>query len=513
MKPKLILVGSGGHCRACIDVVEQEGCFDIVGIIDLQGRLHQKILGYPIIGTDEELPRITKKYDYFLIALGQIKSPDKRIALFKKIKSLGGNFPIIVSPLAYVSKHAIIEEGTIVMHKAMVNAGATIGKNCVINTKALIEHDAKIRDHCNIAINAVVNGGCTVGEGTLFDSTAMAREYVKIGACCATGGEVGCAIESTISQHNQSYLFSQQNKLKIGYFGDGEWAHGAFELFCSDPMIQIQFVVVRNDHPDPVLINLAEKNHIPWVTNENINSDAFLDWMSSHQSDLFISMSFNQIFKKRTFELPSFGTVNCHAGMLPFYRGRNILNWALINDEKEFGITVHYIDEGIDTGDIIDQKIFPITDSDNYSTLLDKAIKECPTILYGAVKKISSGNAKRIHQETIHPIGMYCSQRKAGDENLDWNQNTRDIFNFIRAICKPGPMARCMLEDDEICINKAAIVPMAHVFKGIPGAVLYTSKKSVFVKTKDTMIEILEYKKKGRNLRAGDRLRPKIDIK
>ncbi len=277
-------------------------------------------------------------------------------------------------------------------------------------------------------------------------------------------------------------------------------------------MIQIQFVVVRNDHPDPVLIKLAEKNNIPWVTNENINSDDFLDRMAVHQSDLFISMSFNQIFKKRTFDLPPFGTVNCHAGMLPFYRGRNILNWALINDEKEFGITVHYIDEGIDTGDIIDQKRFLITDSDNYAILLDTAIKECPQILYDAVKKIISGNAERIHQKNIHPVGMYCSQRKEGDENLDWNQNTRAVFNFIRAICKPGPMARCMHEDDEVCINKAAIVPEAPVFKGIPGAVLYTSKKSVFVKTKDSMIEVLEYIKKGRKLRAGDRLCPKTNI-
>ena len=65
---------------------------------------------------------------------------------------------------------------------------------------------------------------------------------------------------------------------------------------------------------------------------------------------------------------------------LPFYKGRNILNWVLINDEKEFGITVHYVDEGIDTGDIILQETFPIIDSDDYSTLLDKAYEECPRL-------------------------------------------------------------------------------------------------------------------------------------
>ena len=72
--------------------------------------------------------------------------------------------------------------------------------------------------------------------------------------------------------------------------------------------------------------------------------------------------------------MPKYGAINCHAGKLPDYRGRNILNWALINDEKEFGITVHFIDEGIDTGDIILQESFEIKDSDNYKSLLDLAI-------------------------------------------------------------------------------------------------------------------------------------------
>jgi UDP-3-O-[3-hydroxymyristoyl] glucosamine N-acyltransferase len=73
------------------------------------------------------------------------------------------------------------------MHKALVNAGAAIGKNCIVNTKALIEHDAKILDHCHIATNAVINGGCTVGEGTFFGSTAMARECIEIGSRCVVG--------------------------------------------------------------------------------------------------------------------------------------------------------------------------------------------------------------------------------------------------------------------------------------------------------------------------------------
>jgi len=177
----LILIGGGGHCKSCIDVIEQEGRFQIAGIVDLPEKLHQKILGYEIIATDDDLPRLVKEYENFLITLGQIKSPGKRIRIFQTLKESGAKLPVIISPLAYVSKHAEIEDGTIIMHHVLINAGAKIGSNCIINTKALIEHDAAIGDHCHIATSAVINGGVKVGSGTFFGSNAVCKEYIEIG--------------------------------------------------------------------------------------------------------------------------------------------------------------------------------------------------------------------------------------------------------------------------------------------------------------------------------------------
>lgn len=190
MKEKIILIGGGGHCKSCIDVIEQEGTYQIAGIVDVSEKLHQRILGYEIIATDDDLPRLANEYENFLITLGQIKSPDKRIVLFEKVKELGGRLPVIISPLAYVSKHAKIKEGTIVMHYALVNAEAKIGKNCIINTKAFIEHDAIIEDHCHISTDAVINGGVKVGTGTFFGSNSMTREYIEIGSNCIIEGGV-----------------------------------------------------------------------------------------------------------------------------------------------------------------------------------------------------------------------------------------------------------------------------------------------------------------------------------
>lgn len=180
MTEKIILVGAGGHARSCIDVIEQTGKFRIAGLVDIKEKVGQKVLGYEIIASDEDLPRLAGDYRYFCITLGQIKSPERRRNLFETLKKLNVSMPVIISPLAYVSRYAEIGEGTMVMHKALVNAGARIGRNCIINTRALIEHDAVIEDHCHIATAAVINGGVRVGAGSFFGSNSTSREYANI---------------------------------------------------------------------------------------------------------------------------------------------------------------------------------------------------------------------------------------------------------------------------------------------------------------------------------------------
>lgn len=292
------------------------------------------------------------------------------------------------------------------------------------------------------------------------------------------------------------------NKLKVGYFADGPWSHNAFQLLIEDPTIDIQFIVPRTDTKDETLKNYAGKYGIDYLCPVKINSEEFYTAVGKYNCDLFVSMSFNQIFRKRIINFPPLGTINCHAGKLPFYRGRNILNWALINDEKEFGITVHYVDEGIDTGDIILQKNFPINDSDDYGTLLEIAHLECAAVLYDAIKKIQSGRAQRLVQTTIHPVGFYCGMRKFGDEVINWNQNSREVFNFIRAVAKPGPQAITYIDGEEVKINKARFIDEAPKYINIPGQVLAKTESGFLVKTKDSFIEIVEFESRVK-LRVG----------
>ena len=295
-------------------------------------------------------------------------------------------------------------------------------------------------------------------------------------------------------------------KFSIGYFADGPWSHHALDLLLADESLEVKFVVPRRDTKDDILKGLALSNKIDYLEGVLLNSNEFFLKASNYNCDLFVSMSYNQIFKNRITNLPPYKTINCHAGKLPFYRGRNILNWVLINDEKEFGITVHYIDEGIDTGDIITQKTFPISDNDNYKSLLTVAFVECGNLLYQAIKLIQSGNANPVPQRSIHPVGFYCGIRGEGDEVINWNQSSREVFNFIRSVCSPGPVARTSLNGQEIKINKSVLISNAPDYKCIPGQVVGKTNDGYIVKTLDSSLEVLELETSVK-IKIGDRFK------
>lgn len=193
--PGLLLIGAGGHSHACIDVVEQHGQYQIVGLVGQGGELGAKHLGYPVIATDNELSELARLHKYALIAIGQIQTPDSRIRLYRMAIELGFELPAIIAPTAHVSRHASIGAGTIVMHGAIVNAGAKVGSNCIINSRALLEHDVTVEDHCHVSTGAIVNGNVRVGEGSFIGSGSVLKEGVVLGNRCVVG--MGLAVRSS----------------------------------------------------------------------------------------------------------------------------------------------------------------------------------------------------------------------------------------------------------------------------------------------------------------------------
>jgi len=183
---KIILVGGGGHCKACIDVIENENKYKIIGIIDKKKNF---LLNYKVF-TESYLNKRLIKNNYSLVTVGHIKNYKLRVKLFNKIKNLGFKIPSIISPSAYISKHAVIGQGTIVMHGAIINAGAVIGNNCIINTNSLIEHDVVIGDHTHISTEATINGGVVIGNKVFIGSRSIIKDNISIGDCSIVGASV-----------------------------------------------------------------------------------------------------------------------------------------------------------------------------------------------------------------------------------------------------------------------------------------------------------------------------------
>ena len=183
----ILLVGAGGHARACLDVIEQEGRFVVKGLVGLPKEVGSSILNNPVLGTDEDLSTLLGHCANAIIAVGQIKTPDPRIRLFDLLQQNNCALPTIMSPRAYVSPHANLEAGTIVMHGAVINAGAVVGKNCIINSQSLVEHDVVIADHCHIATAATINSGVCIGTGTFIGSNSSVKQGVSIGDRCVIG--------------------------------------------------------------------------------------------------------------------------------------------------------------------------------------------------------------------------------------------------------------------------------------------------------------------------------------
>ena len=202
-KPSLILIGAGGHARACIDVVEEEGIYEIAGLIGLVHEVGSKHLGYEVIATDSEIPALAKQYQFALITIGQIQTAEHRIRLYAQAQDAGFTIPTVIAPTAYVSSHATVGIGTAVMHGAIINAGVQVGKNCIINSNSLIEHDAHVGDHCHISTGAILNGNTSIGTGAFIGSGSVIKEGVSVGANSLVG--MGLMIRHNVA-NNTKYL-------------------------------------------------------------------------------------------------------------------------------------------------------------------------------------------------------------------------------------------------------------------------------------------------------------------
>lgn len=182
MSEPLLLIGAGGHARSLIDVVESSGTWHVHGLVGQPEQVGKKVLGYPVLGCDQDLPTLREKCIHALLAVGQIGLSSTRNRLAQELEHLQFSLPVVISGFAHVSPYAQLGIGTSVGHGVIVNSAVRVGRFCILNTRALIEHDVQIGDHCHISTGVLINGGVFVGPSSFIGSGAMIREGLNLPA-------------------------------------------------------------------------------------------------------------------------------------------------------------------------------------------------------------------------------------------------------------------------------------------------------------------------------------------
>lgn len=192
----IILVGGGGHCRSVIDAAESAG-IPVAGILERAETEETDVLGYPVLGDDDLIENLAARHE-FVVTVGFIRDNRIRERLHRRIKAAGGKLATVIASTARVSPHALIGEGSVVLHHASINACAKIGEGCIVNTAAIIEHDACIGEGCHVSTGAIINGGCRVGDGVFIGSGSILIQGVRIasGAIIGAGSLVRHDVES-----------------------------------------------------------------------------------------------------------------------------------------------------------------------------------------------------------------------------------------------------------------------------------------------------------------------------
>jgi methionyl-tRNA formyltransferase len=280
--------------------------------------------------------------------------------------------------------------------------------------------------------------------------------------------------------------------MKIGFFGDGIWAKKTLELLLSQSKMRVVFVGLRTRTSHPSLEEIAVSNAIPLFVPVRVNSRESIAFLEEHAPDLIVSMSYNQIFGRRLLSIFPNRIINCHAGALPKYRGRNVLNWAIINGEKNFGVTVHYVDNGIDTGDVLSQVVCKIEEYDDYRSVLQKAEELCSKLLFQVILDYGNGFQSSFKQ---NGAGSYFRKRVYGDEFIDWNKSACQIANLIRGITLPGPCALAFLGSYEYKFVACFVEEHPHSeATRKPGQVVDVCAGRIYIATLDDVLVITAFK-------------------
>ena len=300
----------------------------------------------------------------------------------------------------------------------------------------------------------------------------------------------------------------EKKDLRIVFMGTPEFAEFTLRRLVEDGY-NIIGVVTMPDKPmgrhgsvlqsSPVKKYAVEQG-IPVLQPEKLKDPAFLEALAALKADLQIVVAFRML-PEVVWSMPRLGTFNLHGSLLPQYRGAAPINWAIINGDKETGVTTFFLKHEIDTGDIIHQERIPILPDDNAETMHDKLMALGADLTVRTLQDILAGNIKPIPQSDI-PVSELRPAPKIFKETcrIDWNQPTIRVRDFIRGL-SPYPAAWTVLHssdgnDQDFKIFAAEPVPNAPL--QTPGTITCDGRKNLIVSTADGALRLLEVQLSGK---------------
>ena len=267
-------------------------------------------------------------------------------------------------------------------------------------------------------------------------------------------------------------------------FGDGAWAVETIKLL-NGAKHDVRGVVLRRNPIDDALPTFVHQSGLDSIQPESVNHLDVVDWVRACTPDLAVAVFYDQIIREPLLSVAPKGFTNVHPGKLPWYRGRAAIHWAMINNEPEIGLTVHFMNARVDAGDVLIQRTLPVDFHDTYASVIARIRAEVPRIVFEAVQGVATGAIVPVPQPVL---GSYFGQRGPGDEWIDWNRSSLEIYNFIRALSPPGPIARTRTTDRAFLVQAAQYDPVWPKYRATEGQVVGVEDGCVRVKTADSSI-------------------------
>lgn len=288
--------------------------------------------------------------------------------------------------------------------------------------------------------------------------------------------------------------------MKVVYMGTPDFAVGALESIIKAGH-EVVLVVTQPDKPKgrgkemqmtPVK-KCAVEHNIPVFQPVKIKDAEAVEYLRTFEADIFVVAAFGQILSSEILHMPKYGCVNIHASLLPMYRGAAPIQAVIINKEKETGVTIMQMDEGLDTGDMLMKEIIPIEANETGETLHDKLSELGAGMIVKALTAIEEGNVTPVPQGDGETC--YASMLKKEMGCIDWRKSADDIEHLVRGLY-PWPGTYTFLNGKmmKICAVALSDVPA----NGVPGEVCMVTKDSLFVNTGEGTLEIKELQPEGK---------------